>query len=257
MQNILIHKNELKEDLFKKDVSSLREIVTITNINNLVLPRISYKIDGIEYGNEVEQELKTKGELIKFTKNKFKVSVNIPDIINKADNNQFITYLKSVLKEGLVEKEKICIFNTTNPGEEHMNIYSSQNGIKEVEGENLFRAIKNSLADLDDKYREKASIVMCRRDYTDMTDKLSNFKFDSYENQSYQLFGIKVVFCKFADKPIVGDFSRLHINYEDDFLFENKCGLTDNLDKIIISGNFDIRVRLSSAFRIAKVNKGY
>lgn len=257
MQNILIHKNELKEDLFKKDVSSLREIVTITNINNLVLPRISYKVEGVEYKNEVEQELKTKGELIKFTKNKFKISVNIPNITNKADNEQVTTYLKEMLKEGLAEKEKICIFNITNPGEEHMNIYSSQNGIKEVEGENLFRAIKNSLADLDDKYREKASIVMCRRDYTDMTDKLSNFKFDSYENQSYQLFGIKVVFCKFANKPIVGDFSRLHINYEDDFLFENKCGLTDNLDKIIISGSFDIRVRLSSAFRIAKVNKGY
>ena len=78
MQNILIHKNELKEDLFKKDVSSLREIVTITNINNLVLPRIPYKVDGVEYENEVEQELKTKGELIKFTKNKFKININIP-----------------------------------------------------------------------------------------------------------------------------------------------------------------------------------
>lgn len=30
------------------------------------------------YENEVEQELKTKGELIKFTKNKFKISINIP-----------------------------------------------------------------------------------------------------------------------------------------------------------------------------------
>ena len=257
MENILIHKNELKEDLFEKDVSSLREIVTITNINNLVLPRISYKVEGVEYKNEVEQELKTKGELIKFTKNKFKISINIPNITNKVDNEQVTTYLKEMLKEGLAEKEKICIFNTTNPGEEHMNIYSSQNGIKEVEGENLFRAIKNSLDDLDDKYREKASIVMCRRDYTDMTDKLSNFKFDFYTNQSCQLLGIKVVFCEFADKPVVGDFSQLHINYEDDFLFENQCGLTEHFDNIIISGNFDIRIRLSSAFRIAKVNKGY
>ena len=77
MENILMYENELKKDLFKNN-TSLREIVTITNINNLVLPRIPYKVDGVEYENEVEQELKTKGELIKFTKNKFKININIP-----------------------------------------------------------------------------------------------------------------------------------------------------------------------------------
>ncbi len=68
MGNVLMHENELKRDLFKKDKTSLREVVTITNINDLILPRISYKVDGIEYENEVEQELKTKSDLIKFTK---------------------------------------------------------------------------------------------------------------------------------------------------------------------------------------------
>ena len=77
MKSIFIDPNKLKKYLLKKE-GSLREIVTITNINNLVLPRISYKVEGVEYKNEVEQELKTKGELIKFTKNKFKISINIP-----------------------------------------------------------------------------------------------------------------------------------------------------------------------------------
>lgn len=248
MKSILIDANELKKDLLKKE-GVLREEVTITNVNGLVLPRISYKIDGIEYGNEVEQELKTKGEQIKFTENKFRVSASIP--------NWETTYLKHILKEGLEHKEKYCIFKTTIPSEEHMNIYSSQNAIKEVEGETLFKAIKNSLDDLNEKYRERAIIVMKKRDYIDMVDKSLNSNFDFYTNQSCQLLGIKVVFCEFADKPVVGDFSQLHINYEDYILLENQRGLTDNLDNIIISGNFDIRVRLSSAFRIAKVNKGY
>lgn len=77
MKSIFIDPNKLKKYLLKKE-GSLREVVTITNVNGLVLPRISYKIDDVEYGNEVEQELKTKGELIKFTKNKFKISINIP-----------------------------------------------------------------------------------------------------------------------------------------------------------------------------------
>ena len=50
MENILMYENELKKDLFKNN-TSLREIVTITNINNLVLPRIPYKVDGVEYEN--------------------------------------------------------------------------------------------------------------------------------------------------------------------------------------------------------------
>lgn len=257
MENILMYENELKQDLFKKDIFSLREIVTITNSNNLVLPRIPYKVYGVEYENEVEQELKTKGELIKFTKNKFKVSVSIPNIVNEADNEWVITYLKDELKQALEYKEKYCIFKNTNAEEEHMNIYSSQNAIKKVEGENLFKAIMLALADLEDVYYKGATIVMNRAHYLKMMDELSNCNTNFYDKQLEQILGAKIVFCEFAEKPVVGDFSQLHINYEDDFLFENKCGLTDNLDKIIISGSFDIRVRLSSAFRIAKVNKGY
>ena len=123
MENILMYENELKKDLFKKDTSSLREIVIITNSNDLVLPRIPYKVDGVEYENEVEQELKTKGELIKFTKNKFKVSVSIPNIVKEADNEWVIGYLKDELKQALEYKEEYCIFKNTNSGEEHMNIY--------------------------------------------------------------------------------------------------------------------------------------
>ena len=77
MKSIFINPNKLKKYLLKKE-GVLREEVTITNVNGLVLPRIPYKVDGVEYENEVEQELKTKGELIKFTKNKFKISINIP-----------------------------------------------------------------------------------------------------------------------------------------------------------------------------------
>ena len=256
MKSIFIDPNKLKKYLLKKE-GSLREVVTITNSNNLVLPRIPYKVDGVEYENEIEQELKTKGDRIHFTKNKFKVSVNIPNIVKEADNERVITYLKDELKQVLEYKEEYCIFKTTIPSEEHMNIYSSQNGIKEVEEENLFKAIKLALADLDDVYFKNATIVMNRNHYLKMMDELSNCNTNFYDKQPEQVLGIKVVFCQLADKPVIGDFSQLHINYEDNILLENQRGLTEHFDNIIISGNFDIRVRLSSAFRIAKVNKGY
>ncbi len=75
-----------------------------------------------------------------------------------------------------------------------MNIYSSQNAIKEVEGEDLFKAIKTALSDLEDKYYERASIVMKRSDYTNMIDKLSNFNTDFYNKQPEQVLGVNVIF---------------------------------------------------------------
>ena len=111
----------------------------------------------------------------------------------------------------------------------------------------------SALADLDDVYFKNATIVMNRNHYLKMMDELSNCNTNFYDKHLKQIFGAKIVFCEFAEKPVIGDFSQLHINYEEDILFENQCGLTEHFDNIIISGNFDIRVRLSSAFRIAKV----
>lgn len=253
MGNVLMHENELKRDLFKKDKTSLREVVTITNINDLILPRISYKVDGIEYENEVEQELKTKSDLIKFTKNKFKISVNIPNIVNDVDNKWVITYLKDKLRQALEYREKYCIFKNINTEEEHMNIYSSQNAIKEIEGENLFKTIKNSLSDLGDMYCENTAIVMRKTDYIKMICDLSDENNNFYNKQFESILGVKLIFCEFAEKPVIGDFSKLHINYENGILFEKDVNATDNFNKIIVSGNFDIRLLLTSAFRIAEV----
>lgn len=78
-----------------------------------------------------------------------------------------------------------------------------------------------ALADLEDKYCERASIVMKRSDYTNMIDKLSNFNTNFYDKQPDQVLGVKVVFCELAEKPIVGDFFQLHLNYDIDSVFDS------------------------------------
>ena len=245
--------NELLREPIKDN--PLREIMTITNTRGLEIQKVSYELEDNNFikDNETAKEIKLTGDKISFGRFKFKVKCRVSDTVLYGTNADLVSYIEGALKEGLAEKEKICIFKTTNSGEEHMNIYSSQNAIKEIEGEDLFKAIKLALADLEDKYCERASIVMKRSDYTNMIDKLSNFNTNFYDKQPDQVLGVKVVFCELAEKPIVGDFSQLHLNYDIDSVFDSGKDIENGQELFVLTAWADIRVKLKSAFRIAKV----
>ena len=249
--------NELLREPLKDN--PLREIMTITNTRGLEIQKVSYELEDNNFikDNETAKEIKLTGDKISFGRFKFKVKCRVSDTVLYGTNADLVSYIEGALKEGLAEKEKICIFKTTNSGEEHMNIYSSQNAIKEIEGEDLFKAIKLALADLEDKYCERASIVMKRSDYTNMIDKLSNFNTNFYDKQPDQVLGVKVVFCELAEKPIVGDFSQLHLNYDIDSVFDSGKDIENGQELFVLTAWADIRVKLKSAFRIAKVTGTY
>lgn len=237
----------------------LREIMTITNIRGLEIPKISYRIENSDFIKDsgTAKEIELTGDKVSFGRFKFKVMCRVSDTVLHGTDTDLVSYIEGTLKEGLAEKEKFSIFKTSNSGEEHMNIYSSQNGIKEVEGDNLFKAIKTALSDLEDKYYERASIVMKRSDYMGMIDKLSNSNTDFYNKQPEQVLGVKVIFCEYAEKPIVGDFSQLHLNYDIDSVFDSGKDIENGQELFVLTAWADIRVKLKSAFRIAKVTGTY
>ena len=237
----------------------LREIMTITNIRGLEIPKISYTIENSNFtkDSETAKEIKLTGDKVSFGRFKFKIMCRVSDTVLYGTDADLVSYIEGSLKEGLAEKEKFSIFKTTNSGEEHMNIYSSQNNIKEVEGDDLFKAIKTALSDLEDRYYERASIVMKRSDYTDMIDQLSNLNTDFYNKQPEQVLGVKVIFCEYADKPIVGDFSQLHLNYDIDSVFDSGKDIEKGQELFVLTAWADIKIKLKSAFRIAKVTGTY
>lgn len=237
----------------------LREIMTITNIRGLEIPKISYQIENSDFikDSETAKEIKLTGDKVTFGRFKFKIMCRVSDTVLYGTDDNLVSYIEGALKEGLAEKEKFSIFKTSNSGEEHMNIYSSQNAIKEVKGEDLFKAIKTALSDLEDKYYERASIVMKRSDYTNMIDKLSNSNTDFYNKQPEQVLGVKVIFCEYADKPIVGDFSQLHLNYDIDSVFDSGKDIEKGQELFVLTAWADIQIKLKSAFRIAKVTGTY
>jgi len=133
-----------------------------------------------------------------------------------------------------------------------MSFYSTQNGIKEVEGDDLYKAIKNALADLEDDYSENATIVMTKKDYYDMIEVLANNNTTLYMAQPRQVLGAPVVFCDMAVNPVIGDFRYSHFNYDLNMLYDRDKNVRTGMEDFVLTAWVDHRIKLKSAFRIAK-----
>lgn len=237
----------------------IRDISTTTNIVGLELPRVSYTIDNMDFvkDGETAKEISLKGEKVKFGSFGFRVTTEVSDSLLEGTNTNLVEYIEKALKEGLATKEKYCIFKTTTEQEKHMNIYSDTNNVKKIQGETLFKAIKKALSDLPDEYYHNATIVMRKNEYFDMMEELSNNNTNFYDKQSQSILGINVVFCEEAEKPIVGDFSYLHINYDMNLKLEPERQPREGRNFFVLSGSFDIQYLLTSPFRIVEVTGTY
>ena len=245
-----------EELIFEKFKNNpIRDIATTTNIVGLELPRVSCAIDNMDFvkDGETAKEISLKGEKVKFGSFNFRLTTEVADSLLEGTNTNLVKYIEKALKEGLAKKEKYSIFKTTTPIEKHMNIYSDTNNVKKIQGETLFKGIKKALSDLSDEYYHNATIVMRKNEYFDMMEELSNNNTNFYDKQSQSILGINVVFCEEAEKPIVGDFSYLHINYDMNLKLEPERQPREGRNFFVLSGSFDIQYVLTSPFRIVEV----
>lgn len=244
--------NELVHEPFARN--PLRDIANVTAIKGLELPKISYQIDDDDFitDKETAKELKLKGDTVSFGRNKFKVKASISDTVLHGSDVDLVKYVDNALRSGLANKERRDAFaESPGVGLEHMSFYNGSD-VKRVEGETLFKAIKNAIADLHEDYRENAQIVMSYADYMAILEALSNGNATFYNAPPEQVLGKPVTFSDSAVKPVVGDFSYFGINYD---------GMTYDSDKDVESGNYlfvltawyDQQRSLNSAFRVVEV----
>src|SRR5690606_31970159 len=152
--------------------------------------------------------------VVSFGRHKFKVYAGVSETVMNGTDTNLVQHVENALKSGVAAKEKKVAFATTpKTGEEHMSFYSTQNGIKKVSGENLYKAIKAAIADLHEDYRENAKIFMTFADYSEIIETLANGNATLYTAQPEQVLGKPVIFADGAVNPIVGDFSYSHFNY--------------------------------------------
>lgn len=237
--------------------NQLREISTFTAITNLEIPKVAFTLDDDDFiaDKETAKELKTTGDVVTFGRNKFKVFAGVSETVLQGTSTNLVSHVENALQSGVAAKErKVAFAQNPKTGEEHMSFYSNQNGIKEVEGDNLYQAIKKAIADLHEDYRENATVVMRYQDYSDIIETLANGNATLYSAQPEQILGKRVVFSDAAVYPIVGDFSYSHFNYDiGTTLYERDKNVETGVEQFVVTAWFDHQIKLKSAFRIAKV----
>lgn len=237
--------------------NKLRDISTFTQITNLEIPKINFTLDDDEFidDKETAKELKAEGDVVTFGRNKFKVFSGISETVLLGTNASIVNHVENSLQSGVAAKERKVAFATDpKSGEGHMSFYSSDNNIKEVDGKDTFEAITNALDDLHEDYRENATIVMKKSDYTKIIKELANGNATLYGAQPEQVLGYPVTFIDAASDPIVGDFSYSHYNYDiATTQYERDKDIKTGIEQFVVTAWFDHQIKLASAFRIAKV----
>lgn len=237
--------------------NQLRSLSTFTQVTNLELPKINFTLDDDDFIEDTEtaKELEVTGDTVTFGRNKFKVFAGVSETVLLGTNANIVTHVENALQSGVAAKErKVAFAEEPKTGEEHMSFYA--NDIKEVEGEDHYKAIKKAIADLHEDYRENATIVMRYADYMEIIEVLANGNATLYSAQPEQVLGKPVVFIDSAVTPIVGDFAYSHFNYDiATTQYERDKDIKTGIEQFVVTAWFDHQIKLASAFRIAKIEE--
>ncbi|MCL2225797.1 MAG: phage major capsid protein [Defluviitaleaceae bacterium] len=248
IQNTLVHE--------PFTTNPLRKVIGVSDIPGLELPKIAYTIDDDGFVNDADtaKELKLKGDKVSFGRFKTKIKARISDTVMHGSDLSLASYVQNALNSGLAAKEKrVILAETPNTGEEHMSFYDTSNGIKRIGGTDLFKAIKNALADLHEDYRESAKIAMRFADYLEIIEALSNGNRTFFNTPPEQVLGKPVEFCDAAVNPIVGNFNFARLNYDGPMIYDTDKNVETGEYLFVVTAWYDVRILLSSAFRIANV----
>ena len=248
--------NQLVSEPFA--TNPLRQMETVSTIDNLILPRIAFDIadDSFVNDGDIAKEMDLKGDQITFERHMTKVRAGISDTVLLGTDTGLVQYVNDALSSALQLKERNLQLGANNPaGLEHMSFYDTTTvKIKSIEGKDLFHAIRKALADLDDAFQDNAKVLMTRSDYYDMLDGLANGSATLYQAQPESILGAPVVFTSAATTPIVGDFSYAQMNYEiSTSLYEQYKDYQKGMNYFQLTAWFDHQIKLASAFRLATV----
>lgn len=239
------------------DSNPLREDELVTAVTNLERPRIDVTIDDDSFVSDqaVAEEIKLKGDTVKFGRNKTKLKVAISEAILNGTDTNLVEHVNAQLQAGLARKEKKVAFaETPKSGEEEMSFYSTDNNIKKVSGDTLFDAITQAAGDIADEFQSDIKVYMTRPDYMKMIKELSNGAVSLFGKAPEEVLGYPVRFTELAKKPVVGNFKYAQLNYEiSSALYEQWKDYDKGINNFQLTAWFDHKILLASAFRIADV----
>lgn len=239
--------------------NSLRQVEPVSQINGLEEPKIEFTIEDANLADvtdeETAREIQMEGDTIAYGRFKTKIYATVKDTVLHGTDTDLVSKVEAALRSGLAVKEKINAFRTVSDTKhDHMSFYL--NGIKEVEGADLIQAIINAWADLPEAFAANARCVMRKQDYYAAIRALANSSNDLWGKKPEDVIGIPVVFNDRAVTPVVGDFRYSRQNYDIGAIYETDKDGKKGEYYFILTAWGDHRIRLKSAFRLAKVAAG-
>jgi len=239
------------------EVNTLRQIEPVTIIRGLEEPVFEYTIDDTALADitdlETANEIELSGDRIVYGRFKTKIKATISDTVLYGTDTALAEKVEAILKSGIAIKEKMTAFRTVSDGEhDHMSFYL--NGIKTITGPDLVEAIINAWADLPESFAVNAKCVMRKTDYFKAIKTLANSSASLWGQKPEDVIGVPVIFNDYAVTPIVGDFSFSRQNYDIGAIFDQDKDIYKGEHMFVLTFWGDHRIRLKSAFRLAKVN---
>lgn len=236
--------------------NSLRNVELVSQISGLEEPKLLFSIDDEDLADvtdkETAHEIEMEGDTVSYGRFKTKVFATIKDTVLHGTDYDIVSAVENALRSALAIKEKINAFRVTSDTKhDHMSFYL--NNIKPVEGSNLIDAIIQAWADLPDAFAENASCVMRKTDYYAAIRDLNGEGNDLWGKKPEDVIGIPVEFNDRAVTPIVGDFRYARQNYDIGAVYETDKDGKKGEYYFILTAWGDHRIRLKSAFRLAKV----
>lgn len=264
----LLPKNVARELLLEPlEENSLRNIEPVSNITGLEEHKLNFTIEDSDLADvtdkETAKEIDMEGDTIAYGRYKTKVTATIKDTVLHGSDHDLVSAVESALRSGLAIKEKIRAFapasgaGAYDEAHKHMSFYAEgpdgNTLIKTVDGDDMIDAIINAWADLPDEFAENAHCVMRKTDYYAHILKLANGNEALFGKKPEDVLGVPTVFNDRAVIPVVGDFRYSRQNYDIGTIFETDKDGKKGEYYFILTAWGDHRIRLRSAFRLAKV----
>ena len=252
--------NNLSNELITEPLveNPMRQLVRMSQITGLEEPKLLFDLEGA-YDSitdiETAREIEMTGDRVVYGRNKVKVKAKISDTIIHGSPIALASEVDNALRSGLAANEMYRMFAPTPTGDYvNMSFYSTANAVKRVSGANLQKAIGAALADLPIQYRRNAKIVMNAVDWFNMWGDNLNQSGMFFEPRPMTLYGKPVELVDDAIDPVVGDFNYFRINYDIGSVYDTDKDVSAGVYLFVLTAWYDMKPRLSSAFRIATVN---
>ena len=250
--------------------NSLRLVEPVSNITGLEEHKLLFTIDDDDLADvtdkETAKEIEMSGETIAYGRYKTKIYCTIKDTVLHGSDHDLVSAVENALRSGLAVKEKMRAFapasgsGAYDADHKHMSFSEEDDGnktlIKSVEGDNLIDAIINAWADLPDAFASNASVTMRKTDYYAAIRQLAGANGDLWGKKPEDVIGIPVIFNDRAVIPVVGDYRYSKQNYDIGSIFETDKDGKKGEYYFILTAWGDHRIKLHSAFRLAKVKAG-